>query len=100
MWILLGQISFIRINEYSMHEAANFDLCQLIQSKQFGKSIQYTVCFRAVETMLQVHKQANDHSMESQCGVLTSGFLSVMWILLGQISFTRINEYSMHEAAN
>jgi hypothetical protein len=34
------------------------------------------------------------------CGILTSVFLSVMWILLGQISFTRINEYSMHEAAN
>jgi hypothetical protein len=27
-------------------------------------------------------------------------FLSVVWILLGQINFTRINEYTMHEAAN
>jgi hypothetical protein len=27
-------------------------------------------------------------------------FLSVVWILLGKVSFTRINEYSVHEAAN
>jgi hypothetical protein len=27
-------------------------------------------------------------------------FLSLVWILLGKIIFSRINEYSMHEAAN
>jgi hypothetical protein len=46
------------------------------------------------------HISARVFILTASCRILTAVFLLVVWILLGKISFTRIHDYSMHEAAN
>jgi hypothetical protein len=57
MWILLGHIDFIRINEYQMHEAANEVVCYISTEIFTPSSSQTMICY-AVDLSVQNDSRA------------------------------------------